>query len=234
MNILLIGSGGREHAIAWKVAQSPKLGKLYILPGNPGTSSFGENVADISDEHPSVVGLCREKRIDLVMVGPEAPLAAGIVDSLSAAGLRCFGPRRAAAQIESSKSFAKQFMSRHGIPTARFALFKNHAEAVRYLEQVDYPVVIKASGLAAGKGVILPETKAEALAALEAIMVKRDFGAGRSSRCSRRKTTNACWMATTVQTQAGWALTLRRQPAHLRWWRISFKQSCNRRWRGCG
>ena len=177
MNILLIGSGGREHAIAWKVSQSPKLSKLYILPGNPGTASLGENVADISDDHPAMVALCREKRIDLVIVGPEAPLAAGIVDSLSAEGVRCFGPRMAAARIESSKSFAKQFMARHGIPTARYALFKNHAEAVRYLEQVDYPVVIKASGLAAGKGVILPETKAEALAALEAIMVKRDFGA---------------------------------------------------------
>ena len=177
MNILLIGSGGREHAIAWKVTQSPKLGKLYILPGNPGTASLGENVADISDDHPAMVELCRDKRIDLVIVGPEVPLAAGIVDSLSAAGVRCFGPRMAAARIESSKSFAKQFMARHGIPTARYTLFKNHVEAVRYLEKVDYPVVIKASGLAAGKGVILPETKAEALAALEAIMVKRDFGA---------------------------------------------------------
>jgi phosphoribosylamine--glycine ligase/phosphoribosylformylglycinamidine cyclo-ligase len=178
MNILLIGSGGREHAIAWKVTQSPKLGKLYILPGNPGTASLGENVTGISiDDRPAMVALCRDKRIDLVIVGPEAPLAAGIVDSLSAAGIRCFGPRMAAARIESSKSFAKQFMARHDIPTARYTLFKNHVEAVRYLEKVDYPVVIKASGLAAGKGVILPETKAEALAALEAIMVRRDFGA---------------------------------------------------------
>jgi len=178
MNILLIGSGGREHAIAWKISQSPRLRKLYILAGNPGTGSLGENVTDISlDDHTAVAALCRKKRIDLVMVGPEAPLAAGIVDSLSAAGVRCFGPRMAAARIESSKSFAKQFMSRQGIPTARFAFFKNYAEAVHYLDQVDYPVVIKASGLAAGKGVILPETKAEALAALEMVMVRRAFGA---------------------------------------------------------
>jgi phosphoribosylamine--glycine ligase/phosphoribosylformylglycinamidine cyclo-ligase len=178
MNILIIGSGGREHALAWKISQSPKLGILYILPGNPGTASVGENVSDISiDDHTAVVELCRKKQIDLVTIGPEAPLAAGLVDSLSAAGIRCFGPRKEAARIESSKSFAKHFMTQHGIPTARYAVFKNHAEAVRHLEQVDYPVVIKASGLAAGKGVKLPETKAEMLAALEAVMVRRDYGA---------------------------------------------------------
>ncbi|MBI4731698.1 MAG: phosphoribosylamine--glycine ligase [Chloroflexi bacterium] len=178
MNILLIGSGGREHAIAWKLSQSPKLSKLYILPGNPGTAALGENITDISiDDHDAVAAFCREKHVDLVIVGPESPLAAGIVDSLSAAGIRCFGPRMEAARIESSKSFAKQFMLQHGIPTARYAVFKNHTEAVHYLEQVDYPVVIKASGLAAGKGVILPETKAETLAALEMVMIKRHFGA---------------------------------------------------------
>ena len=178
MNILVIGSGGREHAIAWKVSRSPKLNKLYILPGNPGTDALGENIIDISpDDYPAVIKMCQAKKIDLVIVGPEAPLAAGIVDVLSAAGIRCFGPRKEAARIESSKSFAKQFMQRHGIPTPRYALFTDHSEAMRYLELVDYPVVIKASGLAGGKGVILPETKAEMLAALEGVMVRRDFGA---------------------------------------------------------
>lgn len=178
MNILIIGFGGREHAIAWKLFQSPKLSKLYVLPGNPGTDTLGENITDISiDDHDAVAAFCREKHVDLVIVGPESPLAAGIADSLSAAGIRCFGPHREAARIESSKSFAKQFMIQHGIPTARYAVFKNHSEAVHHLEQVDYPVVIKASGLAAGKGVKLPETKAETLAALEAVMVRRDYGA---------------------------------------------------------
>ncbi len=178
MNILLIGSGGREHAIAWKVSQSPRLGKLYILPGNPGTEMFGQNVSGISpDDHPAVIRLCQAETIDLFIVGPEAPLAGGIVDALSAAGIRCFGPSRAAARIESSKSFAKQFMQRHGIPTPRSAVFSDQAEARRHLDLVDYPVVIKASGLAAGKGVILPETRTEMLAALETVMVRREFGA---------------------------------------------------------
>jgi phosphoribosylamine--glycine ligase len=159
MNILIIGSGGREHAIAWKVAQSPRLTKLYIAPGNAGTADCGENVLlDVSD-HADVVRFCKEKQIDLVLVGPEGPLAAGLVDSLSAAGIPCFGPNQAAAQIEASKVFAKDFMARHHIPTARYATFTQLDEAFRYLESVDYPIVIKASGLAAGKGVILPETK---------------------------------------------------------------------------
>jgi phosphoribosylamine--glycine ligase len=177
LNILLIGSGGREHAIAWKLSQSPMLTKLYILPGNPGTASFGDNITDISiDNHTAVVELCREKHIDLVIVGPEAPLAAGIADALSEAGIRCFGPHKDAAQIESSKAFAKKFMARNGIPSARYAVFTKHVEALQYLDHIDYPVVIKASGLAWGKGVVLPETKTEALAALEDIMVKREFG----------------------------------------------------------
>ena len=114
MNILVIGSGGREHAIAWKVSQSPRLAKLYIAPGNPGTASVGENVdLNISDHH-AVIRLCKEKNIALVIVGPESPLANGMADALSGAGIRCFGPKQAAAQIEASKSFAKQFMARHG------------------------------------------------------------------------------------------------------------------------
>jgi len=177
MNVLVIGSGGREHAIVWKVSQSPKLTKLYALPGNPGIAELAENVNGISvDDHAAIALFCKEKRIDLVIVGPEAPLAAGLVDSLSDANIRCFGPSQAAAQIEASKSFAKDFMARHNIPTAKYATFSNYDEAVRYLEAVDYPIVIKASGLAAGKGVILPETMDEAKSTLEEILVKKVFG----------------------------------------------------------
>ena len=177
MNVLVIGSGGREHALVWKISQSPRLTKLYALPGNPGTAEMAENVSGISaDDHAAVALFCKSKRIDLVIVGPEAPLAAGLVDSLSAEGIHCFGPKQAAAQIEASKVFAKDFMKRHHIPTARYAAFRQFDEAVRYLETVDYPIVIKASGLAAGKGVILPETLEEAKSTLEEILVKKTFG----------------------------------------------------------
>lgn len=177
MNILVIGSGGREHAIVWKVSQSPNLTKLYALPGNPGTAELAENVSEISvDDHASVASFCKDKQIDLVIVGPEAPLAAGLVDSLSAEGIHCFGPSQAAAQIEASKSFAKDFMARHNIPTAKYATFSDYDEAVHYLQSVDYPIVIKASGLAAGKGVILPETDEEAKSTLEDILLKKAFG----------------------------------------------------------
>jgi phosphoribosylamine--glycine ligase len=138
---------------------------------------LAENVSGISvDDHSSVALFCKDKQIDLVIVGPEAPLAAGLVDLLSAQGIRCFGPSQAAAQIEASKSFAKDFMARHNIPTAKYATFSNYDEAVEYLESLDYPVVIKASGLAAGKGVILPETMDEARSTLEDILVKNVFG----------------------------------------------------------
>jgi phosphoribosylamine---glycine ligase len=177
MNVLVIGSGGREHAIVWKVRQSPKLNNLYVLPGNPGTAELAENINGISvDDHAAIVTLCKGEQIDLVIVGPEAPLASGIVDSLSAEGIRCFGPKQAAAQIESSKVFAKDFMARHHIPTARYATFHRFDEAVRYLDSTDYPIVIKASGLAAGKGVILPETMDEAKSTLKVILVDKTFG----------------------------------------------------------
>jgi phosphoribosylamine---glycine ligase len=177
MNVLIIGSGGREHAIAWKVAQSPKLTKLFIVPGNPGTAQLGENIIGISlDDHAAVGRLCIEKQIDLVIIGPEIYLAAGLADALTEAGVKVFGPSKAAAQIESSKVFSKNFMHRHAIPTARYATFTDLSDAVAYLAQVDYPVVIKASGLAAGKGVILPATMDEAKAALASILMGGAFG----------------------------------------------------------
>lgn len=177
MNVLLIGSGGREHALAWKLAQSPRLNKLYIAPGNPGTASFGENVPLDVNDHVAVIHFCRENQISLVVVGPEAPLADGISDALSAAGIRCFGPSRAAAQIEASKAFAKDFMARHGIPTAGYATFDSLAGAVQYVESLAAPSVIKASGLAAGKGVILPETLDDAKSVLREILEDGVFGA---------------------------------------------------------
>jgi len=177
MNVLVIGSGGREHAIVWKVRQSPRLTKLYALPGNPGIAELAEIVRGILvEDQAAIVDFCKRKNIELVIVGPEVPLAAGLADSLSGEGVRCFGPKRSAAQIEASKVFAKDFMMRHHIPTARYASFHNFEEALNYLESVDHPIVIKASGLVGGKGVILPETMDEAKATLKSILVDRAFG----------------------------------------------------------
>ncbi|MFN8413833.1 MAG: phosphoribosylamine--glycine ligase [Anaerolineales bacterium] len=180
MNVLIIGSGGREHALAWKVAQSPRLTKLFIAPGNAGTNACGENVSVDTNDYKAVINFCKEKKIDLVIVGPEIPLAAGLVDSLSAENIRCFGPKQAAAQIEASKVFAKDFMARYHIPTARYATFTNLDDAIHYLQSVDYPIVIKASGLAAGKGVILPDTFEEAKSTLENILIDKTFGSAGS------------------------------------------------------
>src|SRR5215813_11988102 len=177
MNVLIIGSGGREHAITWKVSQSPKAEKVFVLPGNPGTSQIAENIDGISvDDHNAMVDFCKTNDIDLVIVGPEVPLADGLVDSLFNRGIRCFGPSQAAAEIESSKVFSKDFMMRHNIPTARYATFTRLDEALGYLDKVDYPIVIKASGLAAGKGVILPDTVEEAEATLKSILIDKTFG----------------------------------------------------------
>lgn len=177
MKVLIVGNGGREHALAWKVASSPLLKKLYTAPGNPGTALVGENVNIPVDAIPVLVSFAREKQVDLVIVGPELPLAMGLVDALGAVSIPAFGPTCGAALLESSKAFAKGFMSRHGIPTARFAVFSSYAEVADHLDQVNYPVVIKVSGLAAGKGVIVPESKQDALGALQRILLLKDFGA---------------------------------------------------------
>ena len=176
MNVLLIGSGGREHALAWKMAQSPRLSRLWIAPGNPGTAQHGENIPLSAEQVPGLVEFACQNAVDLAVVGPEGALAAGLSDALVEAGIPAFGPTRAAAEIETSKVFSKQFMQRHNIPTARFAAFTDLDAALQHLASVDYPVVIKASGLAAGKGVLLPESQAEARAALEEILVARRFG----------------------------------------------------------
>ncbi len=183
MNVLIIGSGGREHAIAWKVSKSPLLGRLFISPGNPGTAGLGENIQATTGDQGfnSLIEFTRDNDIHLVLIGPEVPLAAGMADSLTAVGVKVFGPSKAAAQLESSKVFAKEFMLRHGIPTGSFARFDAYEPALKYLQQ-SYrkypaePLVIKASGLAAGKGVVVPQDLAQAEKALLEIMVQKTLG----------------------------------------------------------
>jgi phosphoribosylamine--glycine ligase len=173
MNILLLGSGGREHALAWKMAASPLADRLYCAPGNAGIAREAECVAlDIAD-HGAVIAFCRENRIDLVVVGPEAPLCAGIVDDLEAAGIKAFGPTRAAARLEGSKGFTKDLCRDNGIPTAAYERFRAADPAKTYLRARGAPIVVKADGLAAGKGVVVAQTVAEAEAAVDMM-----FGGG--------------------------------------------------------
>ena len=177
MKLLVIGSGGREHALAWKLTQSPRVQKVYVAPGNGGTATEDgvENIA-ISDI-PGLIGFSKKESIHTTVVGPEAPLAAGIVDAFQDAGLRIFGPRRASARLESSKDFAKSFMARHGIPTARYATFERAADAKAYIDREGAPIVVKADGLAAGKGVVVAATREEAHAAVDSMLTERSFGA---------------------------------------------------------
>lgn len=178
MRILVIGSGGREHALAWKSAQSPRMTDVFAAPGNGGTVGGKMTPVAISAEDIfGLVAFAQKNAIDLAVVGPEVPLAAGIVDAFQVAGLRAFGPTQAAARLEASKVFAKQFMIEEGIPTAPAAIFTDYDAALAYLRQLDEPVVVKADGLAAGKGVLVCDTRAEAEAALKQIMVDRAFGA---------------------------------------------------------
>ncbi len=167
MNVLLIGSGGREHALAWKLSASPMLTKLYAAPGNPGIAKVAECVALDATDHASIVAFCRDKAIDLVVVGPEAPLVAGLADDLRQAGFKVFGPSAAAAELEGSKGFTKDLCAEHGIPTAAFGRFRNAADASAYVRGVGAPIVVKADGLAAGKGVTVAMTIEEALAAID-------------------------------------------------------------------
>jgi phosphoribosylamine--glycine ligase len=173
MNILLLGSGGREHALAWKMAASPLADQLYCAPGNAGIAREAECVAlDIAD-HGALIAFCRTRRIDLVVVGPEAPLCAGIVDDLEAAGIKAFGPTRAAARLEGSKGFTKDLCRANGIPTATYERFRAADPAKTYLRARGAPIVVKADGLAAGKGVVVAQTVAEAEAAVDMM-----FGGG--------------------------------------------------------
>ncbi len=176
MDVLLIGSGGREHAIAWKLKQSKRLGKLYIAPGNAGTAQCGENVDIKDNDIPALLGFAREKRVGLVIVGPEEPLAKGIVDVMEASGIKTFGPTGTAAQLEADKAFSKQLMRSGAISTAEGRIFDRFSDAKAYIASRDEPVVIKAAGLAKGKGVIVCDDPAEGILAAEKIMMDRIFG----------------------------------------------------------
>jgi phosphoribosylamine--glycine ligase len=188
MKILVIGKGGREHALVWKLAQSPRAERVYCAPGNAGTAEDGVNVAIETNDFERLTAFVRKEKIDLTVVGPEEPLALGIVDRFQKLGLRIFGPARAAAQLESSKVFAKGLMRHADVPTAEFRIFDHPDHARRYIETRDYPLVVKADGLAAGKGVLVCSTNEEALAAIERVMVREEFGraAGRQVVVEKR------------------------------------------------
>jgi phosphoribosylamine---glycine ligase len=178
MNILIIGNGGREHALAWKVAQSPKVEKVFVAPGNAGTALEAkvENVAIDPLNNNQLVQFAQKHNVYLTIVGPEAPLVNGVVDAFRAAKLKCFGPTQNAAQLEGSKAFTKDFLARHKIPTAAYGNFTEIDKAVAYIKQQGAPIVVKADGLAAGKGVILAQTEAEAIAAVNDMLAGNKFG----------------------------------------------------------
>jgi len=177
MKVLVVGSGGREHALAWKLAADSRQPAVYCAPGNAGTASCARNLPIESDDLPGLVAWARANRPDLTVIGPEGPLCAGLTDLLEAQGLRVFGPSKAAAQMEGSKLFAKEVMEAAGVPTARAASFTVAAEARDYVRLQGAPIVVKAEGLAAGKGVTVCETVAQALAAIDEAMLSRAFGA---------------------------------------------------------
>ena len=180
MKILVIGSGGREHALVWKLKQSPKVDRLFAAPGNAGTAELGENVAISANDLSALARFARQNQVDLTVVGPDDPLAGGIVDLFKGSNLRIFGPTKSAARLESSKIFAKELMRLQNIPTAEASTFSDRAEALRYCDQLKFPVVIKADGLALGKGVIIAPDLMTAKSTVEAMMTERRFGeAGR-------------------------------------------------------
>jgi phosphoribosylamine--glycine ligase len=180
MNVLLLGSGGREHALAWKLAQSPRLGKLFAAPGNPGIADYAQIVAIDPADHRSTVDFCLKNSVDLIVIGPEAPLVDGLADNLRTMGFCVFGPNRLPARLEGSKGFTKDLCARHGIPTARYVRASDKLAAEAALEDFPAPLVVKADGLAAGKGVIICATQEEAQAALDT-MFDGSFGAAGSA-----------------------------------------------------
>ena len=178
MKVLLVGSGGREHALAWKIAQSSKVTEVFVAPGNAGTAleTGVENIAISSDDISGLLTFAKDNDVQLTVIGPEAPLVAGIVDQFAEAGLRCFGPTQLAAQLEGSKAFAKDFLARHNIPTAAYVNFTEIDAAVAYVKSVGAPIVVKADGLAAGKGVIIAQTEQEAIDAINDMLAGNAFG----------------------------------------------------------
>jgi phosphoribosylamine--glycine ligase len=180
MKVLIVGSGGREHALAWKCAQSPKVSEVLVAPGNGGTATEPRvrNVAVAAEDVAGLVALARQEHVGLTIIGPEAPLVMGVVDSFQAAGLRCFGPRQAAAQLEGSKAFTKEFLQRHGIPTAAYATFRKTTFDPAWVRRQRTPIVVKASGLAAGKGVVIVDSAEDAIATAEAMFAGQFGSAG--------------------------------------------------------
>lgn len=176
LKILIIGSGGREHAIGWKIAQSERCGKLYFAPGNAGTAEIGINIDIKATDIPKLIEFAKKEKIDLTLALPDDPLALGVVDEFQKAGLRIWGPTKAASELEWSKAYAKDFMKRHKIPTAKYEVFTDFEKAKIYIEKGTLPIVVKASGLALGKGVTVAQTKEEAIKALEQILVNKIFG----------------------------------------------------------
>lgn len=178
MKILIVGSGGREHALAWKAKQSPKVTQVFVAPGNAGTALEPgiENVAIQVDDIAGLLSFAQVRDIDLTIIGPEIPLVKGVVDAFDAAGLACFGPTAQAAQLEGSKAFCKDFMARHGIPTAKYETFTDVDMAIAYINRMGAPIVVKADGLAAGKGVIVAQTEQEAIDAVQDMLSGNSFG----------------------------------------------------------
>ena len=181
MDILINGSGGREHTLAWKLAQSKLVNKIYAVPGNPGMEDVATCVSGSVEDNTFLVNFAKENNIDMVVVGPEVPLTNGIVDDMEKVGIPSFGPKKLAAQLEGSKSFSKDIMKKYGIPTAKYEVFTEADKAKAYIEQEGAPIVIKADGLAAGKGVIVAETKQQALDAIDEIMCDKAFGSAGNS-----------------------------------------------------
>ena len=177
MKVLVVGGGGREHAICWKLAQSPKVTELYCAPGNAGIADVAKCVDVSAEDIDGICSFAADKKIDLAVIGPEVPLAMGIVDRLEAAGVRTFGPNAKCSQLEASKSFTKTFLAKHGIPTAGYKEFTDKDELLKNVGIYGYPMVLKADGLAAGKGVVIAETEEAAKEAIEEMMGQRVFGA---------------------------------------------------------
>src|SRR4051812_14368072 len=230
MKVLVIGNGGREHALAWKIGQSPRVDRVFVAPGNAGTAADAENVDIRADDVPRLVDFARQNGIDLTIVGPEVSLAAGVVDALQQAGLRAFGPSRAASELETSKVFCKNLLRYADVATPEYRVFRDARAANTYLtDREDTPVVVKADGLAAGKGVIVCDTRDQALEAVDRIALQKEFGdSGRQIVIEERihgdeasvlaltdghtlltsllaKTTSERLTATTAPTRAAWA-----------------------------
>ena len=235
MKILIVGSGGREHAIAWKVAQSPKVDKIYCAPGNAGISEYAECVDIGAMEFDKLVAFAKEKQIDLTVVGMDDPLVGGIVDAFEAEGLRVFGPRKNAAILEGSKAFSKDLMKKYDIPTAAYENFDDPQKALEYLETADMPIVLKADGLALGKGVLICNTLEEAREGVQSIMMDKKFGTAGNKMVIEEfmtgrevsvlsfvdgkniRITSAPWMETRDSIPAVWEHFLRARSIRMKW-----------------